>query len=71
MAHDGYARSIRPVHTTLDGDTIFTMASGEYEAAVDTVGYLAEDAVRLAVFDAIKNAETMRGYISYNDIFPE
>ena len=29
MAHDGYARSIRPVHTTMDGDAIFTMASGK------------------------------------------
>lgn len=69
MAHDGYARSIRPVHTTMDGDAIFTMASGEYETAVDTVGYLAEDAIRLAVIDAIKNTETMGGCISYNDIF--
>ena len=69
MAHDGYARSIRPVHTTMDGDAIFTMAPGEYEAAVDTVGYLAEDAIRLAVIDAIKNTETMGGCISYNDIF--
>jgi len=34
MAHDGYARSIRPVHTTMDGDAIFTMASGEYETAI-------------------------------------
>lgn len=42
------------LHTTMDGDAIFTMASGEYETAVDTVGYLAEDAIRLAVFDAIK-----------------
>ena len=45
------------------------MASGEYETAVDTVGYLAEDAIRLAVIDAIKNTETMGGCISYNDIF--
>lgn len=54
----------------MDGDAIFTMASGEYETAVDTVGYLAEDAIRLAVLDAIKNTETMGGCISYNDIFP-
>ena len=53
----------------VDGDAIFTMASGEYETAVDTVGYLAEDAIRLAVIDAIKNTETMGGCISYNDIF--
>lgn len=53
----------------MDGDAIFVMASGEYETAVDTVGYLAEDAIRLAVIDAIKNTETMGGCISYNDIF--
>ena len=61
MAHDGYARSIRPVHTTMDGDTVFTMASGEVEAPVDTVGYLAEEAIRLAVLDAVKTAESMGG----------
>lgn len=69
MAHDGYARSIRPVHTTMDGDTIFTMASGECNAAVDTVGYLAEEAVRLAVIEAVKQAESMEGHISYSEIF--
>lgn len=61
MAHDGYARSIRPVHTTMDGDTVFTMASGEVEAAVDTVGYMAEEAIRLAVYDAVASAEGMGG----------
>ena len=29
MAHNGYARSIYPVHTMYDGDTIFSMATGE------------------------------------------
>jgi L-aminopeptidase/D-esterase-like protein len=28
MAHDGYARAIWPVHTPLDGDTIFAAATG-------------------------------------------
>ena len=28
MAHDGYARAIRPVHTPLDGDTVFVLATG-------------------------------------------
>ena len=31
MAHDGYAKSIFPIHTPHDGDTIFTMATGEIE----------------------------------------
>ena len=68
MAHDGFARSIRPVHTTMDGDTVFTMASGEIAAPVDTVGYLAEEAIRLAVLDAVKSAESMGARPAYADI---
>jgi D-aminopeptidase len=29
MAHDGYARAIYPVHTPLDGDVIFSVATGD------------------------------------------
>lgn len=67
MAHDGLARSIRPVHTTMDGDTLFTMASGEVDAAVDTVGYLAEEVLRQAVCDAVRSAESMGGAPAYRD----
>jgi len=28
MAHDGLARTVRPAHTMLDGDTIFALATG-------------------------------------------
>lgn len=69
MAHDGLARSIRPVHTTMDGDTLFVMASGEVDAPVDTVGYLAEEAVRLAVYDAVKSAEGLGGAPAYASLF--
>ncbi|MDR0854718.1 MAG: P1 family peptidase [Clostridiales Family XIII bacterium] len=34
VAHDGFARAISPVHTSADGDAIFTMASGT-EAGVE------------------------------------
>ena len=27
-AHDGFARTIRPVHTQADGDTVFALATG-------------------------------------------
>lgn len=56
MAHDGMARAIRPVHTSMDGDTLFVMASGSVEAEVDTVGYMAEEAVRHAIYDAVRSA---------------
>ncbi len=32
--HDGLARSIEPVHTLTDGDTVFVLATGAMEAAV-------------------------------------
>jgi L-aminopeptidase/D-esterase-like protein len=31
MAQDGLARSIFPVRTLLDGDSVFALASGEVE----------------------------------------
>lgn len=68
MAHDGFARSIRPVHTSMDGDTVFTMASNQIEAPIDTVGYLAEEAIRLAVLDAVKTAESMGGRPAFENI---
>lgn len=69
MAHDGLARAIRPVHTTMDGDTLFVMASGRVKAAVDTVGYMAEVAVRQAVYDAVHSAESMGGAPSFRELW--
>ena len=68
VAHNGYALSIRPIHTSMDGDTIFTLASGIAEANFDTVCYLAQEAMRLAVIDAIKSAEAVQNIPSYRSI---
>ena len=57
MAHDGLARCIRPIHTTLDGDTLFCLSTEEIElpaAPVDVVGVLAAKATEQAVIRAIK-----------------
>ncbi|MEG0322538.1 MAG: P1 family peptidase, partial [Raoultibacter sp.] len=35
--HDAYARAIKPVHTSNDGDAIFTFASGEVDTMSDLV----------------------------------
>ncbi len=32
MAHDGYARAIRPVHTSSDGDSIYALSVGDVKA---------------------------------------
>jgi len=49
MAHDGYARSIRPVHTSMDGDSIYAMSLGDIEAPLDLVGTLANHVMCQAI----------------------
>ena len=58
MAHNGYAKSILPVHTNYDGDTIFAMATAEVEADVSLVGTMAAEAVEMSIINAVKFAET-------------
>jgi len=57
MAHDGLARVIRPAHTMMDGDTIFTMATCEKKAPVTLVGALAADAMAEAIVRGVRAAE--------------
>lgn len=37
VAHDGFARTIRPAHTQMDGDTIFSLATGRVGSEVNFV----------------------------------
>lgn len=71
MAHNGYARSIRPSHTMYDGDTIFTMATGEVEADVNVVGLLAARVMEQAVVRGVKAASSIHGYPCSSDIIQE
>jgi L-aminopeptidase/D-esterase-like protein len=67
MAHDGLARTQRPAHTLLDGDTLFTMATGTVEADVNIIGVLAARVVEQAVYRAVKAAQSMAGLPAYQD----
>ncbi|MGO0061369.1 P1 family peptidase [Brevibacillus fluminis] len=67
MSHNGLARTIYPVHTMYDGDTIFAVGTGEIEASVDLIGTLSADVLAEAVMEAIKHAEGAGGLPSYRD----
>ena len=57
MAHDGLARCIHPIHTTLDGDTLFCLSTEEIQlpaAPVDVVGTMAARVTEQAVLRAVK-----------------
>lgn len=71
MAHNGYARAIRPVHTSADGDSIFAMSVGEVAADMDMVGTLAADVMAEAIIRAVNSAKEAYGYISVNELSKE
>jgi|SRR5688572_18976664 len=67
MGHDGMARTINPVHTPWDGDTLFAMATGESERIVDVghIGALAAEVVSQAILRAVQRARAIAGYPEY------
>ena len=72
MAHDGLAMSIRPVHTSLDGDTIFATtttkmpSNTQKNGVVDVVGYLASCCVANAASRSVKTARTLGGVLGFS-----
>lgn len=74
MAQDGLARSLRPVHTPLDGDTVFVVATGERPladpAALDLtlIGSLAADCLARAVGRAVFEADALGPWEAYRAV---
>ena len=62
MAHNGYARSIRPVHTSADGDSIYALSVGDVSADMDLVGTLAAEVMSEAILRAVTSAESAYGF---------
>ncbi|UFJ42379.1 P1 family peptidase [Brevibacillus humidisoli] len=71
MAHDGLARTIHPVHTMYDGDTIFALATGGVDASVDLVGSFSADVLAEAVVRAIWAAVAAGGLPACRDLLDE
>jgi L-aminopeptidase/D-esterase-like protein len=84
-AHDGLARTIRPAHTPLDGDTVFALATGAIEVAppVDApaalspetalttdVGAAAADCLARAVLVGVLAAESVAEIPTYRGMLP-
>jgi L-aminopeptidase/D-esterase-like protein len=71
MAQDGIARAIRPVHTPVDGDTIFVISTAQREpaeplvAAVGQLGMMAADCVARAIARGVFAAESLGDFPSY------
>ena len=60
-AHDGLARTIRPVHTQMDGDTVFALATGRIDTEVNFVQLCAAAAevTARAIYNAVQLGQTL------------
>ena len=79
MAQDGLARAVRPAHTMFDGDTLFSLATGEVEidacaggvpAAISIVGAFAAEVLAQAIVRAVFAARPVKGLPAASDIEP-
>jgi L-aminopeptidase/D-esterase-like protein len=71
MAHDGLAQAIRPVHTMVDGDTVFALATGhrtDSSANVNAIGTVAASTVAEAVVRAVRQATSLAGVPAARDL---
>ena len=68
MAHNGLARTIRPVHTSADGDTLYALSAGSVRANPDAAGTLAAHVMGRAVNVAVRSARGLAGYPAACDL---
>ena len=61
MAQDGLARTVRPAHTMLDGDTIFALSFGKRVADVNVIGAFAAQVFAQAILRAVRTAQPAAG----------
>jgi L-aminopeptidase/D-esterase-like protein len=69
MAHAGMSRAVDPVHSAVDGDVVFTLASGS-AAAVDPmiVGVVGAALTAEAIRDACRRATSVAGIPALSDL---
>ena len=69
MVHDGFARAINPVHTMMDGDIVFTLATGTSPVSdVNLIGLMATRVVEQAIVRAIEKATSLPDFPSVHDL---
>jgi L-aminopeptidase/D-esterase-like protein len=84
-AQDALARTLRPAHTPLDGDSVFVLSTGAVEVApasdtpaamspetklMTMIGAAAADCLASAVMVGVLAAESVAGIPTYRDVLP-
>lgn len=61
LSSNGIARTIRPVNTSMDGDTVYALSCGNVTSSSDVVGTLGAHVLAKAVENAVKSTDEMYG----------
>jgi len=76
MAHDGFARALRPIHTPFDGDIVFALSTGAKELdgayrpyEILRLGHIAADCVARAIARGVFEARSLGAARGYRDVF--
>lgn len=68
MTHNAYAKTICPVNTTADGDSVYALSVGDFSADINVVGTMAAYVAEKAIIRAVKTAKSINGVPSFNDL---
>lgn len=68
LAQNGLVRTIDPVHTTADGDSIYALSYGQLKADLNLVGTLAAHCAAEAVNAAVLRADARYGLLCASDL---
>jgi len=74
MAHDGFARALRPVHTPVDGDVVFALSTGAKPLAgpwqfhLGRIGSIAADCLARAIARGVFAAEPLGRFPNYRTV---
>ena len=68
MAQNGYVRTIRPINTTLDGDSLYALSVGDVSTDINLIGTLGADVVAMAVQNAVCSAAPAYGLLCAADL---
>ncbi len=69
MAQDALARTIRPIHTPFDGDTVFALSTGQRQPPhLAILGSVAADVLAQAIARSVTEATTLGGVPAVRDL---
>lgn len=68
MTYNALAKTISPVHTMADGDTIYTVSTGKKKADINAIGLLSTLVMEKAIVRSATQATSLYGLPSYQEI---